>query len=253
MLTHHGHCVLGGAGSSLGGREISTIEHAGQSEAEKGLSLLDRDSKRLGVTCGEIRRIDACGHLGDGHVDLEAPLPFVDALGRGLACRIGVERQHDAATESLEHADVVFGQRRSTGGNGPADADVGEADDVGVALADDRFVLAYDLVLCQVQPVEQPALRVDRRVEGVLVLRAFGPRQDPSPEADSDTVDVVDREQDPGPEVVLDTVGAVHEPETGCDERLLLDPQRLIELVPVVGCPTDLVGTNLLPVEAPRS
>ena len=110
-------------------------------------------------------------------------LPLVPLLRRALARAVGVVGQHHAAGERLQELDVLLGQRGATGGDRVRHAREREAHDVGVALADHDLVPRADLRLGPVQAVEQPALVVQRRLRGVLVLRPVGGER-PAAEAD---------------------------------------------------------------------
>ena len=108
---------------------------------------------------------------GDLHLDVEALLPLVPLLGRVLAGGVGVVREHHVTREALQDLHVLVGQRGAAGGDRVRDAREREPHDVGVALADHHLVARADLRLRPVQAVEQPALVVQRRLRGVLVLR----------------------------------------------------------------------------------
>ena len=69
---------------------------------------------------------------------------------------------------------MLVGQRGATRRDRVRDAGERERHHVGVALADHDLTAADDLALRPVQAVEQPALLVDRRLGGVLVLRSVG-------------------------------------------------------------------------------
>ena len=141
-----------------------------------------------------------------GHADLHLVLllPLVELLGSTLPRCIGVERQHHTAGKSLEHAHVLFGQRRAAGGHRPLHTRSVKADDIGVALAHDHLVGSDDLALRPVQPVQRFRLGVDVGLGRVLVLRRVGRAgQDASAERHRIAVLRHDREHHPSAERVL--------------------------------------------------
>ena len=78
------------------------------------------------------------GSADHGDLDVVGALPRVDAVRRGLPGVVRVVGQHEPTGEPLQLAHVVLGQRGAAGGDRPGDAGAGEADHVGVALADRR-------------------------------------------------------------------------------------------------------------------
>ena len=160
--------------------------------------------------------IHAGGQVGHRHVDVVLLLPLVEPVGGGLPGRVGVEGQHDppgeAACSSLTWSSVRAVPQVATARGTPAR---GEADDVGVALADDDLVGVDDVVLGPVQAVEDLALGVER-VSGVF--RYFAPSAPGSmrpPKADRIALGVEDREQHPAAEEVLHPAAPVQRAEPG--------------------------------------
>ena len=176
---------------------------------------------------GRIGRARSAGpsptrEVGDRHLDLVLALPLVDPLGGGLAGGIGVERQDQLGTEALEPPDVLVGEGGAAGGDRDRQAALGEADHVGVALADDDLVAGARSRPWPSSGRRAPCSSGRARVSGVFGTwgrRRSGIMRPPKP--DRIALDVEDREQHPGPEEVLLAPGLVHEPEAGVDERLL--------------------------------
>ena len=99
---------------------------------------------------------------------------------------------------------MLLGQGCATGRDRPEYVRVGEADHVGVALADDRFAFFDDAGAVGVQPVQQLALVVDRCfTRCVLVLGAFLTWENPPSETAGISPLIGDREHDARPERIL--------------------------------------------------
>ncbi len=193
---------------------------------------------RAGIVAPDVGGVAPRREIGDLELHLELLLPLVAALGRGLARGVGVVGQRHLAGEVLEDLEVLVGQGGAAGGDGLRYPRERERHHVGVALADHDLAAGDDLGLRPVQPVEQAALLVDRRLRGVLVLRALPAFERPPTEADGIAASVVDREHQPTAELVLERVRAVHEREPGPDDvvaRELGVLQMLAESVELVG------------------
>ena len=162
MFSNNCHGTFSSAGSALGGGQVARCKRPSEPETQKRHSVRYRGPQCVRVLGSQVCGVDTVGQFGHGNVDLERSFPLVNAFCRCLACSIGIECQHDAAAEPFEHTNMVFGQRCSTRGNRPFDTHIGETDHVGVTLAHDGFVHAYDFVLGQMEPVEQAALVIDR-------------------------------------------------------------------------------------------
>ena len=150
---------------------------------------------------------------------------------------------------------MLVGERRAAGGHGQGHAGTVEADDVGVALADDGRAGRDDRGLGPVEPVQHLGLVVERRLGRVLVLalvaRALAAGQDAAAEADGVAPVVVDREQDAGPEVVVQPAPAVHAGEAGALAQSLSSRSARVRRVPGVGRPADLEVAHHVAVEPP--
>ena len=133
------------------------------------------------------------------------------ALGRLHPGRVAVEGEDHLAGERVgvhqqppDHRHVLGAERGAAGRDRGRDAGQVAGHHVGVALDDDRAVLAGDLALGQVDAVEQLALLVDRRLGGVEVL-GLDPvvvEQPARAEADDVAADVADRPEQPAVEAV---------------------------------------------------
>ena len=253
VLGDGGQRHLGRLAPALGGAQVGGGEDPLDAEPEERHGLLDGLAQGVGVGPGEVGRVAAGREGGDGHLDLVLALPLVDPLGRGLAGGVGVEGQHEPRGEALERADVLVGEGGAAGGDGPVEADLGEADHVGVALADDDLVGPHRLVLGPVEPVEDLALAVERGLRRVLVLGRPALGHHPPAEADGVALDVEDREQDPGPEEVVGAAPLALPAEAGVAQHLGRERQGLDQLVPVVGRPADLVLAHASRRRSPRS
>ena len=120
---------------------------------------------------------------------------YTEAWKRGLKTtyylHVKPRHQSEQTTVSIEKTaqTKIKQQGGAARGHRPVQADLGEPDHVGVALADDDLVLSDRLVLGPVEAVEHLALAVHRRLGGVLVLglrtsvaAGRGSRQDPATE-----------------------------------------------------------------------
>ena len=97
----------------------------------------------------------------------------LDAPHRGLAAgRVGVEQQHDVASERAQLAQLRLRQCRPHGGDDVVVAGLREHDHVGVALDDDRDLAARDRGASEVQAVKRRALVPERARGRVHVLGA---------------------------------------------------------------------------------
>ena len=103
---------------------------------------------------------------------------------------------------------MLFGERGPARGNGPRQAGGEEPDDVGITLADDDLAGLHRRLLGPVEAVEGAALRIDRRLGGVAVLRAgvlACAWQEPPAEPDRGAHRVEDREDHAPPERISQT------------------------------------------------
>ena len=164
---------------------------------------------RASVMVNAIIAERARGQGGHGDLQLVAFLPFVEAGGSGLAGSVGIEREDDPLGEPPEEAEVLLGERSAASGHRPRQAGGEEADDVGVALANDHFAGLNDGLFGPVEAVERAPLGVDRRLGRVAVLRAgplAGTGEDPAAQPDRLAGRVEDREDDPAPEGIPQAV-----------------------------------------------
>ena len=173
-----------------------------------------------------------------------ASLPLVHAVGGRLPGAVGVVSQHHTLGEATQRLEVVLSEGRAAGRDGAPEADPEQGDHVGIALAHDRLTRLDHVSLGPVEPVERPALRVDRRLGRVLVLgpastaAGVAGRQDPPTEGDRATAGVEDREQHAGPERVLLSSQSVDEPEARLGQHIARHLERPSQRIPVVGGPT---------------
>ncbi len=146
---------------------------------------------------------------------------------------------------------MAVGQSGAAGRHRMADAGGVQADDVGVALADDDLCRVDDGLLRPVEAVQHPALGVHRRLGGVLVLRAVAAGQDPATESDRLAGGIEDGKEQPAAEGIVEPAGAVGVAETGVAEHVFGQRQRPHQDVPPLRGPAQLVAAHHLPVVAP--
>ena len=147
-----------------GPAEIGRRQHPLDPEAEERAGVRHRGAQRLGVGPGQLIRIGARRQCHHRHLDVVRLLPRVDTIGGGLARLVGVVGQNEPAGEALELADVLLGQSRAARGDRPLHPGPGEADHVGVALADHDLVAGHHVGLGPVDAVQGLRLVVEHVV-----------------------------------------------------------------------------------------
>ena len=254
VLGDHRESSFGRVGPAFTGPALARGQRPIHPEGEKRLRMLDRILQSLRFAHCEVRRIAARGKGGNGDFQLVTFLPFVKAGSSGLAGRVGVEREDDSFRKSPEQAEVLLGERCPTSGHGSRQAGGEEADDVGVALADDHFAGLNDGLFGPVEAVEGALFRIDGCLGRVAVLWArplAGAREDPAAQPDCLACRVEDREDDPTPESVPQpALALVGEP---CfDEQICGGPDRPHERSAGLGCPAQGELAHGLALVAPR-
>ena len=171
---------------------------------DDGLGLLDKLLPLLRVTLDDLVRVEFVRHGCHAQVGLqarlvpqqaarvEADLAFaVEGLAGGiqpaqhggLTGGVRVEGQHDAAAETLEQAQLAFGQRGAHRRDDVLEAGLVQGDHVHVALDDDRLVSRADGLARPIQAVEQAALAEENRIRRVEELGHIVGIEDARPEA----------------------------------------------------------------------
>ena len=90
----------------------ATREQPLEAELEERRRALHRADELLaGSSLPHVGGIASGREIGDLELHLEALLPLVAALGRGLARGVGVVRERDLAREVLQREEVLVGER----------------------------------------------------------------------------------------------------------------------------------------------
>ena len=79
--------------------------------SRNGVAPVDRADERFGIVAPHVGRVAPGRQVGDLELHLEALLPLVATLGRGLAGGVGVVRERHLAGEVLQREEVVVGER----------------------------------------------------------------------------------------------------------------------------------------------
>ncbi len=123
------------------------------------------------VTPDERVGIFACGQDRDVHVESCADQHFTGFRSRSLTRGVRIEAQDDLAREPAQLLDLLRGQGRTARRDDRLVAGLEKLGEVEVALDEDGEATLADGGLGQVQPIQRPALRVDRRFWRVQVFR----------------------------------------------------------------------------------
>src|SRR5271155_234361 len=248
VLRYRRQSAVRSSRSSLGSREISLLQDPIKPELEEGPRGSNRRSQRLWVLQGKLSGIAARRELGDNYVNLVAALPLVDPSRRRLACAVGVVSKNDALSEVPQQLEMLFGQRRATGGYRTGEPGLKTPDDVCVPFAHHYLSGGDDVFLRPVQRVESAPLRVDDRLLAVLVLGFCGPLsiwrrftfgKDPSPQGNRMTRRVADRKDDAPPESVLAPPPAVDKTKPCPTQHPLGQLEGATQGVPIVRSPSE--------------
>ena len=86
-----------------------------------------------------VGRVEARGQRDDAHVEPRPHGELHPAQRGGLAGRVGVEAEVEAARQPAKLLQLRLGERRPHRGDRRAEAGLVEREDVGVALDDDRL------------------------------------------------------------------------------------------------------------------
>ena len=152
------------------------------------------------------------------------PLPHRElhaAQRRILAGSVGVEAQEHATAESVELAQVPFGEGGSHRSDNRLEARLAQRDHVGVPLDHDRALLLRDRGACEVEAVEHVRLLEQLALGRVHVLppERVVVAETACLEADHTTPSVCEREHEPEREVVVATlVGQPRRAQLVCGE-----------------------------------
>ena len=149
-------------------------------------------------------RIRVLARRQDRHVDVKA---FCDKhfarFRRGaLAGGVRVVAQHDLADESPQLLRLLWRERGPARRHYPLRASLIHLSEVEIALNQDRDPSLTHRVLGEVQPVERPPLRIDRRFRRVQVLGLLIGINGASAEGDDRSGIPADRNHQPVPEPV---------------------------------------------------
>ena len=221
-----------------------------ETEREERQRGRDRLDEPLRVTAGQITRVAPVGQPGNRDLDLVFLLPLIEPFRSTLAGGIGIEGQYDTVRISLDQADMLLGERRSTGGHRSGEAGAMEADHVGIALTDDDLIVLDDLPLGPIQPIKGLGFGVQSGLRRVLVLGwVLRARKHPTTERDRGPLFIEDREQHSCPKRILEPTGSIDEGEAGLAQGLCVDTAMSGELIPGVGRPAEAELTSHVSAE----
>ena len=164
MLGDHPGREGGCPGPPFDRGDVGTGDGTVEAELQERLGVFEGLEEAGRVVLEQVARVLADGQVGDADFDLVLLLPSVPAFGGALAGGVGVVGQDDPPGEVLQHLEVLVGERGTASGHRVGGAGEHEAHDVGVPLADDDLAVGHDLALRPVEPVQQAALVVDRRL-----------------------------------------------------------------------------------------
>ena len=253
MLGHHAERRGGPTGPGLRGVGHLGAEDTLKPEPQHRFGGDDRRRQRVGVGAAQLVGIGPLGqpHHLDGQV--KVLLPGIDALGRRLTRRVGIEGQHHLVDVARQQLEVLLGEAGAAGGHRLGHPCAAKPDHIGVALADHHPATAHRILTGPVQPVQQATLVVEVAVAGVLVFGALLPRHDAAAETHRMPLGVEDGKQHPRPKEVLQASGLVGETQAcgGCG--LAVEAKGLAQHVPAVGCPADAIPLHLVGIEAPTA
>src|SRR5262249_37782631 len=92
-------------------------------------------------------------------------------LGRGLSGGIWIVVHDHAAREAAKKLDLRFGKAGSAARNDVADSSSSDGDRIHVTFYQDREIVAPQRLFGAIQVIENIALRIDRRLGRVQILR----------------------------------------------------------------------------------
>ena len=131
------------------------IENSIESELEERLCLSNSCCERFWIGLCEFGRINTTREDRNGDIEVVLLFPRIDPSGCVLPGGIGIESENHTLGKTAQQLHMVFSERSSAGCNGSGHAGFEETDDVGVALADNRFIGLDDVGFCHMQPVKQ--------------------------------------------------------------------------------------------------
>ena len=220
-LREQGHRLADGRHLPLDGVEAVLLDRAAQKEVHEILGLLDEPAKsRRPLRADEAVGV---GAVGQQHPAREQPVGDENleaALGRADARGVPVEDHHPAFGEPAHQRRVPVRERGAGGRDHVRHAGLDGGDQVEVALDDDADALAADRILGPVQPVQDIALVIQRRLRRIEVFR-FALRKQAPAESHHPAGDIVDREDHPPAEAVDDPAGLALGRQAGLEQLLL--------------------------------
>ena len=148
---------------------------------------------------------------------------------------------------------MVFSERSSAGCNGSGHAGFEETDDVGVALANNRFIGLNDVGFRHVKAVEQLRLAIDRTIDRVLIFRSVDTGHNAPTETNIGSGNIVDREHDTPTKRVGRTIATIDETQTGFNEDVVGNFDCTSKFVPALGRPSDTEVSYIVTIETART
>jgi hypothetical protein len=249
VLKHNRHRSVGGTGAMFRSIKRRRIKDSVESELQERFCLCDCGGERFGIGLCEIGGIGTAGENRNSNIEVVLLFPGVDARCGILTSSISVECEDNALGKTAQQLHMIFGKSSSAGCNSARHTRFKETNNVGVALADDRFIGLYDVGFRHVEAIEQLRLAVDRTIDRVLVLRSVDTRHDAPTETDICSGDIVDGEHDAPAKRVGGTIATVDETQTGFDEDVVGNFDCTSEFVPALGCPSDTEVSNIVAIE----
>ena len=213
---------------------------------ERGGAL--RAQERVGIMAGRqqrdlhaerARRLEAAGAVHrPGRAARCRFEKLLRPLRRLLSRRIGVEERDDLVAVTLQQPELHRGERGAQRGHRLREAVLMRHQAIDVAFDDERAVLGADRFPCRVGGIQQVALRVERRLGRVQILRLLVTER-ATAEGDDAALQVADREHQPPAEAVVDAGTALTlDDQPGAQQDIVADalrPHEVTEIVPALG------------------
>ena len=221
------------ADAALDAREVVARDPLVDDELDhRHLEVDERADGAVAALQAQVAGIESLRSRGDVGLRVEALGVGEGAQRRLLAGGIRIEGEDDLARggvvahDAAEHRDVVGAEGRAARRDRGRDAGEVARHHVGVALDDDDAVIARDVALGEIEPVEHLRLVVDRGLGRVEVLRpVVVVVQPPRAEADHLTGHVADRPDHAAAEAVVDAALSLRD-EAGAAELLIREARR---------------------------
>ena len=141
--------------------------------------------------------IHSAGQFQHAHVHAIAKQHFHRTLGCGLACRVGVEIDHDGVAMASEQTDLPRCERSAAGRDSIANACVPDPDHIHVALDEHCQIALAHRGACAMDVVQHRVLAVNRRFGRIQVLGLPVRLQAPPAVADQISAIGVDGKHEP--------------------------------------------------------